>query len=252
MDTNLTPQFPEALTWPEKAKAIAITDQPSYDLAAGMKLDLTALRKKIVEEFAPMKEAAHKAHKAITSKEAEYLAPLVEAEGLLVAGLKRFMAEQERIRQEHQRAIEAEQRRLEEEDRKRRLELAKSAQEAERQRIAEIRAREEAERLANATTEADLETPVFEVPELPPVEAFIAPPTIAPAPIAAPTFERTKGLGIRTTWECRVLSVKELCRAVAEGKIPDTYVLPNMVALNGRARTDKRAMSIPGCVAVEK
>lgn len=214
---DLTPQFPEALTWPQRARAIKIVDAACYKQAAEMKLDLASLRKRIVEEFAPMKEAAHKAHKAITSKEKQYLDPLVEAEGVIASELKRYTAEQDRIRRA-------------EEERLRR----------------EAREREEADRLAMAVAaEAEGASPE-EV-----VQILETPQYVAPV-VAAPTFEPIKGLGLRTTWGAKVVDLKALARAVVAGEVPETYIEPNMVALNARARSDKQLLRIPGVVAEER
>ncbi len=262
-ELEVTPSFPEALTWPERAKSIAIRDQESYDLAANMKMDLAALRKKIVEEFAPMKEAAHKAHKAITTKENEYLAPIEQAEKLLVGTLKAWTAEQERLRIAEQRRMEAEARAREEEDRQRRIAEAAAIRAEDERRAAELRRQDEEARLAAAleaqvvgaseeTVAVILETPVIDVPEVAPVEAYMEPAAMVIPQVAAPTYERAKGLGISTRWGARVFSIKDLCRAVADGKAPENFVLPNMPALNARAKSDQTGMNVPGVRAVKE
>lgn len=215
MATTQTPAFPEALTWPEKARAISITDQASYTLAANQKLDLAVLRKKIVGEFEPMKKASHAAWKAIVAKENEHLEPIEEAEKILVASIKKWEHEQERIRREEEARLRA-----------------------------EALKREEDERLA-AALEAEAEGAAPEE-----VTAVLSAPAIVAPIVAAPTFDRVKGLGIRETWSAQVFSIRELCRAVADGKVPEVYVSANMTALNSRARTDKKLMQIPGVRAV--
>ena len=262
VEQQITPSFPEAMTWPQKAKSITIADQASYDLAAGMKLDLTALRKKIVEEFAPMKEAAHKAHKAITEKEKEHLTPVAEAEAILVSGIKRFHDEQERKRREEESRLAAEARIREEEDRKRREAEAKAIRDEELRIAAEAKKRDEELRIQTAMdaqssgatmeeVEKILDQPVIEVPEVAPIEAYMEPAAYVPPPVAAPTFDKMKGLGIRETWSAQVFSIKDLCRAVADGVVPEAYVTPNSTALNGRARSDKQFLKIPGVRAVK-
>ena len=210
--SDLTPQFPEALTWPERAKALAVKTPEQYAVAASMKIDLASLRKKIVEEFAPMKEAAHKAHKAITSKEGEYLKPLVEAEGILITALKTFEQEQERIRLE-----------------------------AERLAREEAIKREEEERLAAA-----LEAPAEEQ------EAILAAPAYVAPVVVAPTYQKVTGTGVRYTWSARVVDIKKLCKAIADGLVPETFVLPNQPVLNARAKADQTMMKVPGVEAVRQ
>lgn len=253
-----TPQFPEALTLPQRARGLAIRDQETYTAAANFKLDLAAMRKRVVEEFAPLKEAAHKAHKAITTKENEYLAPITEAEGLIAGSLRTWNAEQERIRQAEQRRLEAEARAKAEEDRLRREAEAKAIRDEELRIAEELRKKDEALRIEAAAeaernggnVEAALDTPVIDVPQVAELEAYIAPPTPVSVAVAAPTFEPVKGLGLRTVWSAQVFSIKQLCAAVANGEVPETYISPNMTALNGRARSDKQMMKIPGVRAV--
>lgn len=257
-----TPAFPEAMTWPEKAKALKITDQTTYDLAGNQKRDLAALRRKIVAEFGPMKEAAYKAHKVITTKEAEYLAPITEAEGIIAKAIKLFEAEQERIRLEIEERRREQQRKDEEAERLRREAEARAVRDAELKLQAEQRAREEEERIALALkaeaagaaaveVETILAQPVREIAEVLELEAYIDPTPVYAAPVvAAPTYDRMKGLNIRENWSARVDSVKELARAVADGRIPETYITPNMTALNARARSDKKLLNIPGVTAV--
>jgi len=249
------PEFPEALTWPERARALTITDQASYDTAAGMKKTLADFRKRIVEEFAPLKQAAHNAHRLLTSKEASCLAPITEAEQILVGAINRFTDEQERLRREEQARLDAQRREAERIERERaeaehRALLAKQAEERQREEEQRLAAAVQAEELGASAdvVESVMAAPLRHVEEAPPVEALMR-PVEAPV-VAAPTFQRQTGLGIRETWKAEVKDIKALCRAVADGRVPDTYVTANMTALNSRARSDKQAMQVPGVVAV--
>jgi hypothetical protein len=121
-----TPAFPEALTWPEKARSIQIVDAASYTLAANQKKDLATLRKRIVTEFEPMKKASHAAWKAVVAKENEHLEPIEEAEKILTAVIKQFEFDEERKRREIQRRLDEEQRQRDEADRLRREAEAKA------------------------------------------------------------------------------------------------------------------------------
>lgn len=212
-----TPEFPEALTLPEKAKAIVIRTADDYKQAAEFKITLSDWRKKIVEEFAPMKEAAHKAHKAITAKEGEYLKPITDAEATLKASIIKWQDEQEAIRRAEQARLEAEARAAAEEERKRREEEALQAA------------------IAEGTD-----------------DVYVEPAPYVPPPIAAPTYEKVTGLGITRRWGAEVTDIKKLCRAVADGVVPESYVLPNQVALNQRAAADKQSLIIPGVRSVQK
>lgn len=258
-----TPQFPEALTLPQQARAIVIKDQATYNEAATLKISFSQWRKKIVDEFAPMKEAAHKAHKAITAKEGEYLAPVTEAEGILKTAIIRYQDEQEAIRRTEQRRLEEVARQAAEADRQRREAEAAEIRQAElKARLEAIKAEEDARVQAalnaqangagNDIVESILDTPTVVIPEVAPLSAYIEPaPYITPV-VAAPTYDRVVGTGIVRTWSAQVTSIRELCAAVVRGDVAENYVLPNQVALNQRAKADKSAMKIPGVVAVQK
>lgn len=257
------PAFPEALTWPQRAKALTVADAAGYAVAADMKLNLAALRKKIVEEFAPMKEAAHRAHKAITTKEAEYLKPITEAEGIVASAIKAFIAEQERLRRIEQARLEAEARKAAEEARLKQEAEAKVIRDEEIRLHAEAVERENTERLRLAlaaeasgatadVVDAVLAVPVVDVPEVAPLEAYMEPAEIIVPVVVAPSYEPIKGLGISKRWGAEVFSVKLLAQAIANGDLPENYIEPNMTALNARARADKSLMKVPGVRAVER
>ncbi len=253
----------EALAWPDQVRAVTIVDQATYDTVAGLKLNLAAFRKTIVEEFKVMKDAAYKAHKAVCDKESDHLKPIVEAEELAVSAIKKWSAEQERLRLAEQRRIDAENRAREEEGRKRREAEAAAIRAEDERRAAELCAKDEEARLQRAY-EAEaagasagelmeiINTPVVEVPEVLPVEAYMEPAPISIPQVAAPTYEKQKGLGISTRWGARVFSIKDLCRAVADGKAPENFVMPNMPALNARAKSDQTGMNVPGVRAVKE
>lgn len=116
----------QALTWPEKARAIAITNQESYNQAAGLLISIATLKKEIVDHHKPIKDTAFAAHKAAVAAEKRLLDPLVEAETFIKRGLGAFVQEQERLRLEAQRKADEEARRIEEEAR---LKLAVQAEE---------------------------------------------------------------------------------------------------------------------------
>lgn len=209
-----------------------------------------------------MKEAAHKAHKAITAKENEYLAPIEQAERMLVTAIKGWSAEQERRRIEEQRRLEAEARIAAEADRRRReAEAAAARAEAERA-AAEIRKRDEEIRLSLAlaalaagdseeSVAALLDIPVIDVPTVPAVEEFMEPAAYIVPQVAAPTYDRMKGLGIPERWEAEITDMKKLCAAIGRGEVPEHYVAPTP-ALNSRVRSDKSLTNIPGVRAVKK
>lgn len=92
----------------QKATALAITTPEAYTVAGEEIIRLAAERRRRVEFFAPMKSAAHEAHRQICAKEKEALDPLDRATKALESGIRDFRAEQERIRAERQKQIDAE------------------------------------------------------------------------------------------------------------------------------------------------
>lgn len=93
----------KSLTLYEQATSLSITDQRSYAAAGEVGKSLKALEKEITDYFAPMKKAAHDAHKAITKKESDELAPVKEAMDVVRRTMNTWAQEQERIRQEFER-----------------------------------------------------------------------------------------------------------------------------------------------------
>lgn len=72
-----------AREWAMKASNVVITDMPTHEQAQRMLLDIDTVRKRIIETWKPMKDAAFKAHRAVCDKESELLKPLVEADRAL-------------------------------------------------------------------------------------------------------------------------------------------------------------------------
>jgi hypothetical protein len=173
------------------------------------------MRRKITDYHAPLKQKAFEAHKAICSAEAEMLAPIAEAERVLKTGIATYTAEQRRIEEERRRAAEAEARKRAEEE-----QLA-AAIEAEQQ---------------GATVEE--------------VAAVLAEPVVVPKVAPVPVFQPAKGVSTQRRWSAEVISIRDLCRAIADGKASQELVLPNMPALNKLAIALKGTMAIPGVRAV--
>lgn len=205
----------KALTLPEKAKAIKVIDQQTYDVAVEELKGIVALRKEIVEHHAPLKAKAHEAHKAICDAEKKLLQPVDLAERTIKSAIGTYESEQRRIEEERQRKI--------------REELERQA----------------AEQIESAAVEAESQGASVEE-----VAAIIEQPLIVPRVAPAPTFQRAAGVSTSQTFAAEVFDIKALCKAIGEGKVPANYVSPNMTALNQRARADRQALSIPGVRAV--
>lgn len=117
-----------ALTLKETATSITVSNQNEYESATIAMKQIKEGAGKITDFFKPLKEAAHAAHKAITSKEAEVLAPLKEADLIIRAKMSDYLTEQERIRKAEEIRLQAI---ADEEARKGRERLLKQATKAE-------------------------------------------------------------------------------------------------------------------------
>lgn len=208
----------KALTWPERAKSIAVTDQESCERAANVLLDVAAMRKEIQEHHAPLKKKAHEAHKAICDAEAKLLEPVAEAEKILKGAISKYQLEEQRKAEEARRIAEEQ-----------------AQREADEAREAEIEAAE----AAGASAE-EIQS-IVEQPVIPTV-----PVVVTPAP------QVPKGLASMTQYKGVVTSLPLLLKAAVEGKVPMSLVQANETALNQFVRATKGTVVIPGVRVVEE
>ncbi len=204
-----------ALTWPERANALTISDARTCEAAAELLRDIKTLRDEIAASTDPVIEAAHRAHKAALAQRKQLEAPLLAAEITIKGRLSAYVTEQERLRRIAEAEAAAAARKLEEDRRLAEAEALAAAGEAE-----------EAERVLD--------------------EPMPAPPP----PAVARAVPRTEGVATRETWSAEVTDLAALVRAIAEGKAPLPLVLPNLPALNSQAKSLRGAMAIPGVRAV--
>lgn len=203
-----------ALSIRDEAKALHIINQQTYDAAAAKFNGVCTLEKEIAGHYAPMKEAAHRAHKSVCDAEKEILGPVQEAKRILSRSIGAWDAEQERQRQEEQRRLDAEARRLEEEER-----LAVATEIAQ----------------AGATEEE--------------VAAVLDTPAPVMRPTAQPTYERASTVSTRENWSAQVVSLSELVKAAAINPAYLPYLTANTTTLNAAARAQKGAFAVPGVKA---
>lgn len=220
MSTTLEPTVEvqrEALTWPERAKALVIDTPESYSLAAEMLKGIKGLRAKIADTFGPLKAKTYTAWKAVCDEEKKADTPLTEAEGVIKAAMVAWDTEQAQL-------AAAEARRLAEEAR----------QAEETRRVAEAAA---LEREAVATGDASL---------LAEAEAIISEPVVAPVVIVPKATPTVAGISYRETWKAEVTDLAQLVRAAATNPTLIALLQPNTTAINGMARALKGTMRVPG------
>lgn len=196
-----------------QAQALTIHSAEDNVTAAGLCKLCKGFQSEIEASYRPIVEKAHEAHKAALAELKAQLKPYEEAE----KALKRAMiawdsAERERI--------------------------------ANARREAEEKARKEAEEAALAEAaflEASGDTRA--------ADAVLEAPIIV-KPVEAPAIEKAEGTSVREVWTARVVDIKALCLAVAQGAVPAEYVEANLPALNSLARMLKQSMAVPGVEAV--
>lgn len=96
-----------AITLKDQATAMVVKDVVTYAAAGELGKSIKELRAKIVDYFKPLKEAAHAAHKAVTTKEGEELKPVDEAINILRATMNAFNEEQKRLERIEQARLQA-------------------------------------------------------------------------------------------------------------------------------------------------
>lgn len=205
------PQADAAQQVKQEALSIRVTDEATQAHAVDFAKRIKAKAKEIADYWKPLKDAAHKAHRALTAREGELLKPLSEAEAHLKAEVAKYHAEQQRITREAQRRAEEEARRIAEEEREALLEQL----EAERASAAEVAA------------------------------VAAAPLAVAPVPIVtAPP--KVEGMSMRETWKGEVVDKLRLVQYVAGNPSMLHLLEPNQSAIDALAKAMKSAGSIPG------
>lgn len=69
---------------------------------------------------------------------------------------------------------------------------------------------------------------------------------------AKPYTPTVEGMSFTERWHCEVRDFQALLTAILDGRVSSEAVSPNMVYLNGEARTKKGEFAIPGCEAVKE
>lgn len=228
----------EVEPWPERAKALVVNDDASYQVGAALLGDIKGLRRKVDQTLDPIIEAAHRTHKQALASKKEVEAPLVLAENTIksamAAHVERVEAERRRVEREAQEAArKAEQERL--------------AAEAAARKAAEVAARENARpatqaKVDIAAEEARVRAEQAQAEAQRRLDAAVA---AAPKPAAS-------GAAAATTWSAQVVDMGALIEFIAVNPQYRNLVLPNETALNALARAQKEGFNMPGVRAVSK
>ena len=207
----------KALSVPEQAKALTVTSNEQYEQGEGLLATCKQLETEIHTAFDGIVEKAYQAHKEAVAQRSRYLIPIEEGRKILKHKMIAYQDQQERIRLEEQARLEAEARKRAEDE-----QLALAAQ---------------------LEKEGDQET----------AEAILAEPVqVAPVVVQRIVPAASRLSAGRSVWSAEVVNLAVLVRAIAENKQPINLIEPNMIALNGMARSLKSTMAIPGVRAVER
>lgn len=82
------------------AKTLVVLDDNDYQTAGEFGVQLKTKMAEVTEFFAPMKKAAHDAHKNVCDREKQMLAPLKSAEAILKKTMGEYVTKKERERRE--------------------------------------------------------------------------------------------------------------------------------------------------------
>ena len=74
---------------------------------------------------------------------------------------------------------------------------------------------------------------------------------LTPAPVIPPPAKTVGSITFRGIWQCEVVDAMELLRAVVEGEVNISVILPNQAVLNELVRK-QGVRDIPGCRIWEK
>jgi hypothetical protein len=213
-EASLTPDIvtAEALTWPDHAAALTVTDAASYMTAADFVKGIKAMRRKVESAFGPIVQKAHAAWKEAGAQRKLADEPLALAEQIIKRGMANWTSEQQRL-----------------------------AHVTARQDEAELRRRDSEDRLAEAVAlEADGEAGM--------AEALLAAPVIVAPVVAAPHLPTIAGISQRQVWKAQVDDLPALIAAADQDPhgVAAGLITVNQVALNGLARSLKGALTVPG------
>jgi hypothetical protein len=216
----------QALTWPEKANAVLVTDAPSYVAASELLLAIKALRKEADDTFNPIIADAHRAHQTACAQKRKIELPLTEAERTIKNRLVAFDEAQEERRRQEQRRIEDEARRQ-----------------------AETEALERAAALEQEGREYGDHGLVTEAHQL--VEEAIQAPA-PPVPLVPKATPRVAGITYVTRWTGQCVNMPALIKHCAAHPEHAHLLQVNQSALTSMARAMRDGLNkIPGVRAIE-
>lgn len=215
----------EGLNLYRRAQGLQVTDQVTYQAAGEFAKGLKDLKKKVTDYFAPLKDAAHKAHKSVTQREKEELEPIEDADTVVRKAMTDYLNEQECIRKEEQARLEREAREAAEKERQKLLDQAVKAEEKGKDEKAEA---------------------LFEKAENVYVEPVFAESTVEKTVQLSGGGRATAAKDVRIT----VIDMRAFIAAIAAGQVPLTVVEIKQSTLKSWAKSSG-LKAVPGCKVEE-
>ena len=229
------PEETQALSVVSEARAIVISDQPTYDMAGQMLLRVESIRRGIVEHYAPLKQSAHETHRRICAVEADALAPVVEAVRILRTSTAKYQAECREREEAERRRVAEEARRKEEEIRRQQAAALREQQRIEEEARMKAAIEAEASGAGPEVVYAILDTePSVTTAEM--LAALEQPVSVAPEPVT-PQIQRVAGVGLRDNWKFEVTD---------PNKVPREYLIIDEKKIGAVVRAMKLQANIPG------
>lgn len=202
-----------AASWPERAQAITISNQESYDAAVELARAVKGLRGEAEAHHRPMIAAAYASHQASLAGLRKIDDPLARAEAMIKSKLATWTMQQECIRQ------------------------------AEAERVRQVEAKRQAEEL-----ERELEA--IEAAGAAPAEvaAIIqeAERTVVVTPILPPTYARAAGITSTKKWSANVVDMAAFVKFITGNTQYLSLLTVNQSALNQQAKISQNRLNIPG------
>ncbi len=197
----------------QEITALKVSDQPSYNVAAGILQDARLLKKKIKDFFAPSIEkakasvkSAQASKKEIENQQNTFLDPVIDSEKTLQKKCRDYEDECARLKREEEAKAEAEAKAKEEEAKQKKLDEAKELIDSgDMDKAFEVM--EEANEVVEKPQEVE------------------------------ETITKVTGLGIRRDWDFEVIDVD---------LIPREFMMANLVAIRKQVKRDKKEDCIPG------
>lgn len=196
----------------ERSQTLMVSTAAERTVAVDFLKDIKSMQKRVTEFFSPMKDAVHKAWKAVTEKESTMLSPLKDVESVVKQRVLVFDDTEERVRLDKQRKLQAD---------------------------ADENARKEKERL-------EREAAKLKTPELREQRMAQAAAVTAPVVIVATITVKQKGESTRKTWKARLVDKNALVKSATSSDLAMSILIFDQAAANKLAISTKGAVAVPG------